>query len=182
MTKPIILHLGDPIAYNHDLYNGPLSTRFTIIRDTSPTREAFIEALKTNKYGPFVAIFRPHFSSGTTMSPWDADLVSLLPPSVKIFASAGAGYNDISVPSLTARGIYYTNGAGASDEAVADTTLYMILSVFRNFTASQIAARSGDTERFLECHRNLAGVSTNPRGKVLGLIGLGRIGSEVVRK
>ena len=116
------------------------------------------------------------------MSPWDADLVSLLPPSVKIFASAGAGYNDISVPSLTAHGIYYTNGAGASDEAVADTTLYMILSVFRNFTASQIAARSGDTERFLECHRNLAGVSTNPRGKVLGLIGLGRIGSEVVRK
>ena len=49
MTKPIILHLGDPIAYNHDLYNGPLSTRFTIIRDTSPTREAFIEALQTNK-------------------------------------------------------------------------------------------------------------------------------------
>ncbi|KAL3264661.1 hypothetical protein ABHI18_000497 [Aspergillus niger] len=182
MTKPIILHLGDPIAYNHDLYNGPLSTRFTIIRDTSPTRDAFIEALQTNKYGPFVAIFRPQFSSGTTMSPWDADLVSLLPPSVKIFASAGAGYNDISIPSLTARGIYYTNGAGASDEAVADTTLYMILSVFRNFTASQIAARSGDTEKFLECHRNLAGVSTNPRGKVLGLIGLGRIGSEVVRK
>ncbi|GLB11206.1 hypothetical protein AtubIFM57258_007626 [Aspergillus tubingensis] len=182
MTKPIILHLGDPIAYNHDLYNGPLSTRFTIIRDTSPTREAFIEALKTNKYGPITALLRPHFSSGKTMSPWDTSLISHLPPSVKIFASAGAGYNDIHIPSLTARGIYYTNGAGASDEAVADTTLYMILSVFRNFTASQIAARSGDEEKFMDCHRNLADVSVNPRGKVLGLIGLGRIGSEVVRK
>ncbi|GAA91971.1 D-mandelate dehydrogenase [Aspergillus luchuensis IFO 4308] len=182
MTKPIILHLGDPIAYNHDLYNGPLSTRFTIIRDTSPTREAFIEALKSDKYGPITALLRPHFSSGKTMSPWDTELISLLPPSVKIFASAGAGYNDIHIPSLTARGIYYTNGAGASDEAVADTTLYMILSVFRNFTASQIAARSGDEEKFMECHKNLADVSVNPRGKVLGLIGLGRIGSEVVRK
>ncbi|BCS00349.1 D-mandelate dehydrogenase-like dehydrogenase [Aspergillus luchuensis] len=156
MTKPIILHLGDPIAYNHDLYNGPLSTRFTIIRDTSPTREAFIEALKSDKYGPITALLRPHFSSGKTMSPWDTELISLLPPSVKIFASAGAGYNDIHIPSLTARGIYYTNGAGASDEAVADTTLYMILSVFRNFTASQIAARSGDEEKFMECHKNLA--------------------------
>ncbi|OJJ70386.1 hypothetical protein ASPBRDRAFT_129202 [Aspergillus brasiliensis CBS 101740] len=182
MTKPIILHLGDPITYNHDLYNGPLSTRFTIIRDDSPTREAFIEALKTNKYGPFVAILRPHFSSGKTMGPWDASLISLLPPSTKIFSSAGAGYNDISIPALTSRGIYYTNGAGASDEAVADTTLYMILSVFRNFTASQIAARSGDTEKFLDKHRNLASVSENPRGKVLGIIGLGRIGREVVRK
>ncbi|PYI04403.1 hypothetical protein BO78DRAFT_449749 [Aspergillus sclerotiicarbonarius CBS 121057] len=58
----------------------------------------------------------------------------------------------------------------------------MILSVLRNFTASQLAARSGDTERFLACHRELAGRSQNPRGKVLGLVGLGRIGGLVARK
>ncbi|RAK99934.1 D-mandelate dehydrogenase-like dehydrogenase [Aspergillus ibericus CBS 121593] len=182
MPKPIILHLGDPIAYNHSLYDGAFSSRFTIIRNEDLTRESFIEALKTNKYGPITALFRPHFASGNEMIPWDASLISLLPPSVKIFASAGAGYDTVSIPALTARGIYYTNGAGASDEAVADTTLYMILSVFRNFTASQLAARSGDKGRFLDCHRDLAGISQNPTGKVLGLVGMGRIGGLVARK
>ncbi|PYI04402.1 hypothetical protein BO78DRAFT_398951 [Aspergillus sclerotiicarbonarius CBS 121057] len=123
MPKPIILHLGDPIAYNHTLYDGPFSSRFTIIRNEDLTRDSFIEALKTNKYGPITALFRPHFASGNEMTPWDPHLISLLPPSVKIFASAGAGYDTVSIPSLTSRGIYYTNGAGASDEAVADTTL-----------------------------------------------------------
>ncbi|OOF91885.1 hypothetical protein ASPCADRAFT_399762 [Aspergillus carbonarius ITEM 5010] len=182
MPKPIVLHLGDPIAYNHDLYNGPFSERFTIIRNEDLTRESFIEALKTNKYGPISALLRPHFASGNEMSPWDTTLISYLPPSTKIFSSAGAGYDTISIPSLTTKGIYYTNGAGASDEAVSDTTIYMILSVFRNFTASQMAARSGDTARFMACHKDLAGISHNPRGKVLGLIGLGRIGALVARK
>lgn len=41
------------------------------------------------------------------MGRWDAELVPLLPPSVKIFASAGAGYDWADVDVLAANGRHY---------------------------------------------------------------------------
>ncbi|KAI9926989.1 hypothetical protein ASPWEDRAFT_32943 [Aspergillus wentii DTO 134E9] len=182
MSKPIVLHLGDPIKYNHDLYNGAFSERFHIIRNDALDRESFIDALRTHKYGEFSAIFRPHFQTGGEMGQWDEELISLLPSSVRIFASAGAGFNWADVDALGRRGIWYANGAGASDEAVSDTTLFMILSVFRNFTRSQLAARMADPEIFTATHKLIATISRNPRDHVLGLIGLGNISKKVAYK
>lgn len=116
------------------------------------------------------------------MGQWDSELISLLPPSVRIFTSAGAGYNWADVDMLGTHRIWYANGAGASDEAVSDTTLYMILSVFRNFTRSQLAARTTDPELFDATHKLLATISHNPRGHVLGLVGFGNISRKVVVK
>ncbi|KAK1142257.1 hypothetical protein N8T08_008001 [Aspergillus melleus] len=182
MPKPIILHLGDPIKYNHDFYNGPFSDRYQVIHNDAPDRESFIQALKSNRYGSFSAIFRPHFQTGGEMGPWNQDLISLLPLSVRIFASAGAGFNWADVDALAARGIWYANSAGASDDAVSDTALFMILSVFRNFTRSQLAARTADPEIFMATHRLIATISRNPRGHVLGLVGLGNISKRVAEK
>lgn len=116
------------------------------------------------------------------MGQWDDELIGLLPDSVRIFASAGAGFNWADVEALGRRGIWYANGAGASDEAVSDTTLYMILSVFRNFTRAQLAARTADPEAFTATHKLLADISHNPRGHVLGLVGLGNISKKVAVK
>jgi len=116
------------------------------------------------------------------MGQWDEELISLLPSSVKIFASAGAGFNWADVDALARRGIWYANGAGASDEAVSDTALYMILSVFRNFTRSQLAARTADPEIFTETHKFIATISKNPRGHVLGIVGLGNISKKLCFK
>jgi lactate dehydrogenase-like 2-hydroxyacid dehydrogenase len=60
------------------------------------------------------------------------------------------------VDVLGQRKIWYANGAGASDEAVSDTALYMILSVFRDFTRSQLAARTADPEIFTTTHELIA--------------------------
>ncbi|OAA59114.1 D-mandelate dehydrogenase [Niveomyces insectorum RCEF 264] len=142
-SKPIVLHLGEPIKYNHDLYDGAFTERFQVVRNDCPDRASFIQALKDKKFGDFAAIFRPHFQSGGEMGRWDDELVALLPPgSVRIFASAGAGYDWADVDALGRRGIWYANGAGASDDAVSDTGLYLILSVFRHFTRAQLAART----------------------------------------
>lgn len=116
------------------------------------------------------------------MGQWDEELISLLPSSVKIFASAGAGFNWADVDALARRGIWYANGAGASDEAVSDTALYMILSVFRNFTRSQLAARTADPEIFMQTHKFIATISKNPRGHVLGIVGLGNISKKLCFK
>lgn len=97
------------------------------------------------------------------MGQWDEELISVLPPSVKIFASAGAGFNWADVDALGRRKIWYANGAGASDDAVSDTALYMILSVFRNFTRAQTAARTADPEKFTATHRLLGGSATIPK-------------------
>ncbi|KAL4882106.1 D-isomer specific 2-hydroxyacid dehydrogenase [Aspergillus karnatakaensis] len=182
MAKPVVLHLGDPIKYNHDFYNNEFLARSEVIRNDALDRQSFIQALKDRKYGDFVAIFRPHFQSGGEMGQWDDELITLLPQSVRIFASAGAGFNWADVEALGRRGIWYANGAGASDEAVSDTTLYMILSVFRNFTRAQLAARTVDPDIFTATHKLIATISHNPSGHILGLVGLGNISKKVARK
>ena len=116
------------------------------------------------------------------MGQWDEELISYLPPSVRIFASAGAGFNWADVDILGQRKIWYTNGAGASDEAVSDTALYMILSVFRNFTRAQLAARTADPEIFTATHKLIATISQNPRGHILGVVGFGNISKKLAYK
>ena len=116
------------------------------------------------------------------MGQWDDELIPLLPPSVRIFASAGAGFNWADVDALGRQKIWYANGAGASDEAVSDTGLYMILSVFRNFTRSQLAARTCNPDKFNEVHKLTATISANPRGHVLGIVGLGNISKKLAQK
>lgn len=181
-SKPIILHIGEPIKYNDDFYRREFSERFDVRRNQDLDRASFIQALKDNKYGAFSAIFRPHFQSGGEMGQWDQDLISLLPPSVRIFASAGAGFNWADVEALGRRKIWYANGAGASDDAVSDTALWMILSVFRNFTRAQLAARTCDADAFTAAHKLIANISANPRGHILGIVGLGNISKKLAVK
>lgn len=73
-------------------------------------------------------------------------------------------------------GILYCNGASASSEAVADMAIYHILSVFRNLQWSNLAARSGNADQFLDAHKNSPQTAHNPAGHSLGIIGLGNIG------
>ncbi|KAF3762032.1 hypothetical protein M406DRAFT_265806 [Cryphonectria parasitica EP155] len=182
MTKPIVLHIGEAIKYNKDFYQDEFLKRFDVRQNEELDRASFIQALKDKKYGNFSAIFRPHFQTGGEMGQWDDELISLLPSSVRVFASAGAGFNWADVDALGHRRIWYANGAGASDEAVSDTGLYMILSVFRNFTKSQLGARTCDPEVFDATHKVIATISANPRGHVLGIIGLGNISKKLAYK
>lgn len=116
------------------------------------------------------------------MGQWDDELIALLPDSVRIFASAGAGFNWADVDALGRRKIWYANGAGASDEAVSDTALWMILSVFRNFTMQTRAASTADPAVFTATHKKIGDISRNPSGHVLGIVGLGNISKKLVLK
>ncbi|KDN69111.1 putative alcohol dehydrogenase [Colletotrichum sublineola] len=189
MLKPIVLHLGDAIKYNHEFYNEEFLKRFNVVRNNTETREQFIEALKNkrligrkNRFGSFSAIFRPHFQTGGEMGQWDDELIGLLPDSVRIFASAGAGFNWADVDALGRRMVLYANGAGASDEAVSDTALWMILSVFRNFTMQTRAASTADPAIFTATHKMVGHISCNPGGHILGIVGLGNISKKLALK
>jgi lactate dehydrogenase-like 2-hydroxyacid dehydrogenase len=104
-SKPSILHLGDPCRWHADLYK-KLEAHFTIIRPSAEERErpAFLAALKEKRWGNFAAIMRPFWNTGGEMGRIDRELISLLPDSVKVYASAGAGFDWVDTDILAEKG------------------------------------------------------------------------------
>ncbi|KAK7998944.1 D-mandelate dehydrogenase [Apiospora marii] len=182
-AKPVILHLGDPIKYNTDIYQ-QFSSNFTIIRPSLEERQrnAFLQNLREGKWGEFVGVFRPWWATGGEIGRIDKKLVSLLPKSLKVWASAGAGYDWADVDVLAEHGILYCNGALASSEAVADMAIYHIISVFRNMQWSNMAGRANDPDAWTDAHINGQFTAHNPQGHVLGIVGLGNIGYRIAVK
>ncbi|KAL0465461.1 D-isomer specific 2-hydroxyacid dehydrogenase [Neurospora intermedia] len=193
--RPIVLHIGDPIKYNLATYTD-FSQAFDVIRPSTAERERseFKKALKEQRWGDFSAIFRPFWGTGGEMGRWDADLISLLPISVKVFASAGAGFDWADTKFLGERG-------PAAAEAVADFAVAMVISTFRHLpwcmgaatlpyflstssspdsTTASVASIASKT--FQACHSLATAASHNPRNHVLGIIGLGNIGQQIAAK
>ncbi|KAI8292887.1 Glyoxylate reductase 1 [Colletotrichum sp. SAR11_240] len=181
MGKPIVLQLGDDIKWNHDLHKD-FGSKFEIRRSYSMPRAEFIQALKDKKFGDFFAIYRPFWNTGGEMGNWDKELISLLPSSCKVYASAGAGFDWVDTESLAQRGVTYCNAAAACTESVADGAIWLLISIFRLFSWSSTAARSGDPDQFVDANKNLAVVSRNPNGFSLGIIGFGKIGRRIAEK
>ncbi|KAK4118749.1 hypothetical protein N657DRAFT_327239 [Parathielavia appendiculata] len=196
-TRPIVLHIGDPVKYNPTTY-ALFSSDFEVVRPSTPERERgeFIRALKERRWGEFSAIFRPFWGSGGEMGRWDAELIDLLPKSVRVFASAGAGFDWADTKLLGEKGIIYCNSGLAAAEAVADFAVAMIISTFRHLpwcmTAATFPAPSAQSspshtdtlarEAFQACHAQATAASHNPRGHTLGLIGFGNIGQHIAAK
>ncbi|KAJ4338130.1 hypothetical protein N0V95_008139 [Ascochyta clinopodiicola] len=180
-SKPTILHLGDDICWNHALYS-ELVRKFNIVRTYSKGREDFKRALQERKWGDFVGMYRPFWNTGGEMGNWDAELIALLPASCRLFASAGAGFDWVDTRALAERGVIYCNSASACTESVADAAVFLILSVYRSFAWSFLAARSCDAAMFHDANSNIAAVTHNPNGSTLGIVGLGRIGYRIAQK
>ncbi|KAI1761425.1 hypothetical protein GGR53DRAFT_469336 [Hypoxylon sp. FL1150] len=181
-TKPVVLHIGDPVRYNPETYT-EFTTLFDVIRPDVDERQrpAFIQALREGRWGDFAAVFRPFWGTGGEMGHWDAELVSLLPDSVKVFASAGTGFDWADTQLLGERGITYCNGGLAAAEAVSDFAVAMIISTFRVLPYCITSATSSPTA-FQECHASATAQSHNLRGRTLGLVGLGNIGQQIALK
>lgn len=74
MSKPGLLHCGDNVRWNHDLY-AKLDEKFDIKRSHSMNRDEFKNALQSKQFGDFLAIFRPFYSTGGEMGRWDKELM-----------------------------------------------------------------------------------------------------------
>ena len=78
MSKPIALHLGDDIRWNHGLYED-LKKFFHIERSHGMSREDFKDALRTKTFGDFVAMYRTFWNTGGEMGNWDDELMYIQP-------------------------------------------------------------------------------------------------------
>ncbi|BAF58193.1 phosphoglycerate dehydrogenase and related dehydrogenases [Pelotomaculum thermopropionicum SI] len=94
---------------------------------------------------------------------------------LKVVGRAGVGVDNIDVPAATARGILVVNAPEGNTLAVAEHTIAMMLSLARNIPQANASLRAGKWDK-----KSFMGVEL--RGKVLGVIGLGRIGSAVAKR
>jgi phosphoglycerate dehydrogenase-like enzyme len=87
-----------------------------------------------------------------------------------VIARAGVGYDGVDVAAATEQGVVVCYAPGTNHEAVAEHTLALILGLLRNIRGQDLAIRRGEWPRR----------AVEPlRGKILGIIGLGRIGRAV---
>ncbi|HSJ40470.1 MAG TPA: hydroxyacid dehydrogenase, partial [Xanthobacteraceae bacterium] len=93
-------------------------------------------------------------------------------PKLRVIARAGTGVDNVDVPAASARGILVMNAAGANSISVAELAVGLMLSLARTIPAADASMKQGvwDKKRFM-------GIEL--RGKVLGVVGFGRIGREV---
>ena len=96
-------------------------------------------------------------------------------PGLLCVSSSGAGYDTVDVPACTAAGIAVVNQAGGNADSVAEHTLAMMLASSR---------------RMIECDRRMRRetgftredvMGHEMRGKTVGLVGIGEVGSRVAR-
>ncbi len=94
---------------------------------------------------------------------------------LKVIGRAGVGVDNIDINAATKRGIPVVNAPEASTITVAEHTFGLILALARRipFADKSVKGRKWEKKKFL---------GLELRGKTLGVIGMGRIGSQVVEK
>ncbi len=96
-------------------------------------------------------------------------------PRLRVIGRAGAGVDTIDVDSATARGIVVVNAPGGNAVAAAEHSLALMFALARRIAAADASLKRGEWRRG-------AYVGTELTGKTLGLVGLGRVGTEVARR
>lgn len=103
------------------------------------------------------------------------DLLLRLTPRLKVIGRAGVGVDNIDLAAAGEQGITVVNAPASTTIAVAEHTLGLMLSLARQLPYAVHSMRRGRWEK-----KDLRG--TELSGKVLGIIGFGRIGSAVAQR
>jgi D-3-phosphoglycerate dehydrogenase len=96
-------------------------------------------------------------------------------PKLKVVGRPGTGVDNIDVPAATQRGIVVMNTPAGNSISAAEHTIGLMLALLRKIPQADGSLKSGKWER-----QKFIGAELHE--KVLGIIGLGKIGIEVVRR
>ncbi|MEM1623942.1 MAG: glyoxylate reductase [Sulfolobales archaeon] len=100
-------------------------------------------------------------------------------PKLRIVAQYAVGFDNIDIDCATKLGIYVTNTPGVLTESTAELTWALILAVSRRIVESDVFVRWGEWYRTKTAWHPKMMLGIELKGKVLGIIGLGRIGRRV---
>jgi lactate dehydrogenase-like 2-hydroxyacid dehydrogenase len=98
-------------------------------------------------------------------------------PALKVVACSSAGYEQIDVEALSARGIKLTNTSVALSDDVADTAILLMLAARRNLIRGHDYVASGEWGR-----KGMFPLQSALKGKRLGIVGMGQIGQAIVTR
>jgi D-3-phosphoglycerate dehydrogenase len=93
---------------------------------------------------------------------------------LRVIGRAGVGVDNVDLDAATKKGVVVMNTPGGNAASVAEHTLALLLALARRIPQADRSLKEGRWEK-----KAFTGIEL--RGKTLGLIGLGKIGTEVVR-
>src|SRR5438046_6875650 len=96
-------------------------------------------------------------------------------PELRVVGRAGVGVDNVDVEAATQRGVVVMNTPGGNTISTAELAFTMILSLARKVPQAYASMTAGKWDR-----KQFQGAELF--GKTLGVLGLGRIGSEVARR
>jgi D-3-phosphoglycerate dehydrogenase len=135
-----------------------------VVNEPDLKDDSLTEAIRTT--GADVLVVR---GTKVTTPMLDAGRLSLI-------VRAGAGYNTIDVAGASKRGIYVSNCPGKNAIAVAELAFAMILSLDRRVPDNVADLRAG------KWNKKEYSKAQGLYGRTLGLLGVGSIGQETIRR
>jgi D-3-phosphoglycerate dehydrogenase / 2-oxoglutarate reductase len=96
-------------------------------------------------------------------------------PALRVIARAGTGVDNVDLDAATSRGILVMNAPGANSVSVAEHACALMPALARSIPAADAAMKGARWDK-----RGLTG--SELRGKVLGIVGLGRVGQELAQR
>ncbi len=96
-------------------------------------------------------------------------------PKLKVIGRAGVGVDNIDIPASTAKGVLVMNTPDGNTISTAEHTCGLIIAMSRNIPEAVQTVKGGGWNR-----KAYMGIEVH--GKTLGVVGLGKIGSEVARR
>ena len=96
-------------------------------------------------------------------------------PHLKVVGRAGVGVDNVDVDAATERGVIVMNTPGGNTISTAELTFSMLMALARKIPQAHLSMTQGEWDR-----KSFKG--TELFGKTLGVLGMGRIGSEVAKR
>ena len=114
----------------------------------------------------------------TKEMPVSGELIDRFPDSVKLICEAGTGYNNLDLEAAKRKGITVCNIPAYSSQRVAHTAIMMLLNLSSSMQKQLRMLALKNHDNFT---KNLQVSHVEVNNKVLGIIGAGNIGREVMK-
>lgn len=129
-------------------------------------KEELIDFLKKDSYNAVLCLLTDKI---------DAEVLDAAGKKCKIFANYAVGFDNVDIKAAAKRGIMVTNTPGVLSDTVAEHTFALMLAIAHRVAESDRFTRSGKYKGW----EPMLFLGTDISKKVLGVVGLGRIGSRV---
>ena len=108
----------------------------------------------------------------------DGELMDVAGPQLKVVSQIAVGYENIDIAEATRRGIPVGYTPEVLTQTTADAAFALMMAAARRIVEGSLAVRDGKWKTWHPLHY----LGQDIYGSTLGLVGLGRIGAEMIKR